>query len=71
MNIYEKDNIYYLASNGMYEIAQITLRYNRMKKKNVLTISGTGNYVSGLTDYKVYTFKELEKKLCESEVQNG
>ena len=65
--IYEKDNVYYLKSSNGYEIANISIKYNRIKKKNVLVITGSGEFVFDLEEPKEYSFKELEKKLCEKE----
>ena len=65
--IYEKDNVYYLKKSNDYEVANIEIKYNRIKKKNVLVITGTGNYAQTLEEPKEYNFKELEKKLCEKE----
>ena len=65
--IYEKDNVYYLKSGNGYEIANISIKYNRIKKRNVLVVTGTGNYVQTLEEPKEYNFKELEKMLCEKE----
>lgn len=61
--IYEKDNVYYLKSGNGYEIANISIKYNRIKKRNVLVITGSGEFVGYLEDTKEYTFKELEEKL--------
>ena len=61
--IYEKDNVYYLKKGNDYEIADISIKYNRIKKKNVLVITGSG-IIEQLEDHiKEYTFKELEKEL--------
>lgn len=65
--IYEKDNVYYLRSGNGYEVANIEIKYNRIKKKNVLVVTGSGVYVSNLGELKEYNFKELEKELCEKE----
>ena len=65
--IYEKDKIYYLRSGNGYEVANIEIKYSRVKKKNVLVVTGSGVYVSNLGEMKEYNFKELEKKLCEKE----
>ena len=61
--IYEKDNIYYLKKGNDYEVANIEIKYNRIKKRNVLVITGTG-IIKQLEEVKEYTFKELEEKLC-------
>lgn len=60
--IYESNNIYYLKKGNDYEIANIQIKYNRIKKKNVLVITGTG-IIYQLEEVKEYTFKELEDKL--------
>ena len=60
--IYEKDNVYYLKKGNEYEIANISIKYNRIKKKNVLVITGSG-IIEQLEEPKEYTFKELEEKL--------
>ena len=39
--IYEKDNVYYLKKGNDYEIANISIKYNRIKKINVLVITGS------------------------------
>ena len=65
--IYQSNNVYYLKKANEYEIANLEMRYNSSKKKNVLVVTGTGVYVSSLEEPKEYSFKELEKKLCEKE----
>ena len=59
--IYEKDNVYYLKKGNDYEVANIEIKYNRIKKRNVLVITGI---IEQLEEVKEYTFKELEEKLC-------
>ena len=62
--IYEdKNNIYYLKKGNDYEVANIEIKYNRIKKRNVLVITGT-DIIEQLEEVKEYTFKELEEKLC-------
>ncbi|MGN1012311.1 MAG: hypothetical protein ACI4ON_00550 [Clostridia bacterium] len=62
--IYEKDNIYYLKTGNFYEIANISIKYNRIKKKNVLVITGSDSFISELEEpFQEYTFKELKKKI--------
>ena len=65
--ICQSNNVYYLKKENDYEIANIEIKYNGSKKKNVLVVTGTEVYVSGLEEPKEYSFKELEKKLCEKE----
>ena len=65
--IYQSNNVYYLKSGDGFEIANIEIKYNSSKKKNVLVVTGSGVYVSNLGELKEYNFKELEKKLCEKE----
>ena len=65
--IYQSNNVYYLKSGDGFEIANIEIKYNSSKKKNVLVVTGSGVYVSNLGELKEYSFKELEKKLCEKE----
>ena len=65
--IYEKDGIVYFKNGSQYEIANIEIKYNSLKGRNVLVVTGTGNYVQTLEEPKEYSFKELEKKLCEKE----
>lgn len=65
--IYKSNNVYYLKSGDGFEIANIEIKYNSSKKKNVLVVTGSGVYVSNLGELKEYSFKELEKKLCEKE----
>ena len=61
--IYEKDNIYYLKKGNDYEIANISIKYNRIKKRNVLVITGSGIIAQLEEPIEEYTFKELENKL--------
>lgn len=63
--IYEKDNVYYLKKGNGYEIANISIRYNRIKKRNVMVVTGNGEYVDELENAKEYNFKELQEKLTE------
>lgn len=65
--IYQSNNVYYLKKANEYEIANLEIKYNSSKKKNVLVVTGTGVYISSLEEPKEYSFKELEKKLCEKE----
>ena len=65
--IYQTNNVYYLKKANEYEIANLEIKYNGSKKKNVLVVTGSGVYVSNLGELKEYSFKELEKKLCEKE----
>ena len=65
--IYQSNNVYYLKKANEYEIANLEIKYNSSKKKNVLVVTGTGNYVQTLEEPKEYSFKELEKMLCEKE----
>lgn len=63
--IYEdKNNIYYLKKGNDYEVANIEIKYNRIKKRNVLVITGTGIIEQLEEPINEYTFKELENKLC-------
>lgn len=62
--ICESNGLYYLKKGTMYEIANISIRYNRKRKSNVLVITGTGEHVSDLIEPKEYSFEELENKLC-------
>lgn len=62
--IYEdKNNTYYLKKGNYYEVANIEIKYNRIKKKNVLVITGTGIIEKLEEPIKKYTFKELEQAL--------
>ena len=65
--IYQSNNVYYLKKENEYEIANLEIKYNSSKKKNVLVVTGTGVYISSLEEPKEYSFKELEKKICEKE----
>ena len=65
--IYQSNNIYYLKKANGYEIANLEIKYNSSKNKNVLVVTGTGIYISSLEEPKEYNFKELEKMLCEKE----
>ena len=61
--VYEKDNIYYLKSGNGYEVANIEIKYSRVKKKNVLVITGSGIIEYLEEPIKIYTFKELNNIL--------
>ena len=61
--IYEKDNVYYLKKGNDYEVADISIKYNRIKKRNVLVITGSGIVEKLEEPIKEYTFKELEQAL--------
>ena len=61
--IYEKDNVYYLKKGNNYEIANISIKYNRIKKRNVLVITGSEIIEQLEEPINEYTFKELEEKL--------
>lgn len=61
--IYEKDNIYYLEKGEVYEVANIEIKYSRVKKKNFLVITGSGIIEQIDEPLNKYTFKELEKKV--------
>ena len=61
--IYEKDNVYYLKKSNGYEVANIELKYNRIKKINVLLITGSGIIEQLEEPINEYTFKELEQAL--------
>ena len=61
--IYENDGVYYLKKGSDYEIANIEIKYNRIKNKNVLVVTGTGIIEKLEEPIKEYTFKELEQAL--------
>lgn len=61
--IYGKNGVYYLKKGNDYEVANIEIKYNRIKKKNDLVITGTGIIEQLEEPIKEYTFKELEKEL--------
>lgn len=62
--IYKSNNVYYLKSGNNFEIANVEIKYNNAKKKNVLVVTGSGIHVSSLTEPVIeYTFRELEKEL--------
>ncbi len=61
--IYEKDNIHYLEKGEVYEVANIEIKYSRVKKKNILVITGSGIIEQIDEPLNKYTFKELEKKV--------
>lgn len=61
--IYEKDGFYYLKNGNDYEIANIELKYNKKRKKNILVITGT-NIIKSLEEpITEYSFKDLEKEI--------
>lgn len=63
--IYELDNIYYLKSGNSYEIANIEIKRNYVRNRNVLVISGSDSYQNFSEDdeqkMNIYSFKELER----------
>ena len=61
--VYEKDNIYYLKKGNDYEVADISIKYNRIKKRNVLVITGSGIIEQLEEPIEEHTFKELEQAL--------
>ena len=61
--IYESNNIYYLKKGNDYEIANISIKYNRIKKRNVLVITGSEIIEQLEEPINEYTFKELEQAL--------
>lgn len=61
--IYEKDNVYYLKKGEVYEIANIEIKYSRIKKKNILVITGSGIVEQIDEPLNEFSFKELEKKV--------
>lgn len=67
--IYELDNIYYLKSGNTYEIANIEIKHNYVRNRNVLVISGSDTYQSFSEEdeqkMNIYSFKEFERKILE------
>ena len=61
--IYEKENVYYLKKGDLFEIANIEIKYSRIKKKNILVITGSGIVEQIDEPLNEYAFKELEKKV--------
>lgn len=62
--IYQSNNVYYLKKANEYEIANIEIKYNSTKKKNVLVVTGSGTQVSSLEEPVIeYMFRELEEEL--------
>ena len=61
--IYKSNNIYYLKSNNDYEVANIEIKYNRIKKRNVLVITGTGIIKQLEEPITEYSFKDVEKEI--------
>lgn len=61
--IYRSNNVYYLKSDINYEIANISIKYSTIKKKNVLVITGSGVYIYEIENPIEYSFKNLEKEL--------
>lgn len=63
--IYELDNVYYLKSGNVYEIANIEIKHNYVRNRNVLVISGSNTYQSFSEEdgqkMNIYSFKELER----------
>lgn len=67
--IYELDNVYYLKSGNVYEIANIEIKHNYVRNRNVLVINGSNTYQSFSEEdgqkMNIYSFKELEKRILE------
>ncbi len=65
--IYELNGIYYLKAGSVYEIANIEIKHNYVRNRNVLVISGSDSYQSFSEDdeekMNTYSFKELESKI--------
>ena len=61
--IYKSNNIYYLKSDNDYEVANIEIKYNRIKKRNVLVITGTGIIKQLEEPITENSFKDLEKEI--------
>ncbi len=61
--IYEKDNVYYLKKGVLFEIANLEIKYSRIKKKNILVITGSGIVEQIDETLNEYTYKEIEKKV--------
>ena len=61
--IYEKDNVYYLKKGDLFEIANIEIKYSRVKKKNILVITGSEIVEQIDEPLNEISFKELEKKV--------
>lgn len=67
--IYELNNTYFLKSGNTYEIANIEIKHNYVRNRNVLVISGSDIY-QGFSEEEeqkmnIYSFKELEKRILE------
>lgn len=66
--IYKSNNIYYLKSGKSYVVANVEIRYSPIKEKNVLVITPSDIYTPEIEEpVKKYSFRELEKDLCEEE----
>lgn len=67
--IYELNSIYYLKAGNSYEIANIEIKHNYVRNRNVLVISGSDTYQNFSEDdeqkMNIYSFKELEKRILE------
>ena len=61
--IYRSNNVYYLKKGINYEVANISIKYSTIKKKNVLVITGSGVYIYEIENPIEYSFKDLEKEL--------
>lgn len=63
--IYELNNVYYLKSGSIYEIANIEIKHNYIRNRNVLVVSGSDSYQSFSEEdeqkMNIYSFKELER----------
>ena len=60
--IYEKDNVYYLKKGNEYEIATISIKYNRTRKKNVIVVTGSGEYINALDNHLLSIERKIHKE---------
>lgn len=67
--IYELNNTYFLKLGNTYEIANIEIKHNYVRNRNVLVISGSDTYQSFSENdeqkMNIYSFKELEKRILD------
>lgn len=65
--IYELNGIYYLKAGNSYEKANIEVKHNYVRNRNVLVVSGSDSYQNFSEDdeekMNSYSFKELERKI--------
>ncbi len=69
--IYIKDDIYYLKKGSNYEVADLSVKYNRLTNRKALVITGSGVFKELEEPIESISFEELEKRMCEEQHENN